>query len=112
MAGQLGAKGLFTGLGPRIVMVATLTAGQFAIYGDVRTHFFELCCVSWLFINLLHYLDQACPRCHRWCRDRPYPQGLDVTSKLIDAEIFKLRYTYIKNLAYYYSILSKMKLIG
>jgi solute carrier family 25 phosphate transporter 3 len=28
MAGQLGPKGLFLGLGPRIVMVATLTAGQ------------------------------------------------------------------------------------
>jgi solute carrier family 25 phosphate transporter 3 len=28
MAGQLGVKGLFLGLGPRIVMVATLTAGQ------------------------------------------------------------------------------------
>lgn len=28
MAGKLGARGLFLGLGPRIVMVATLTAGQ------------------------------------------------------------------------------------
>lgn len=28
MAKQLGPKGLFLGLGPRIVMVATLTAGQ------------------------------------------------------------------------------------
>lgn len=28
MAGQLGVKGLFLGLGPRVVMVATLTAGQ------------------------------------------------------------------------------------
>lgn len=28
MAGQLGVKGLFLGLGPRIIMVATLTAGQ------------------------------------------------------------------------------------
>ncbi|KAI7884668.1 mitochondrial carrier [Lichtheimia hyalospora FSU 10163] len=36
MAGQLGAKGLFLGLGARIVMVATLTAGQFAIYGDIK----------------------------------------------------------------------------
>lgn len=36
MAGQLGPKGLFLGLGPRIVMVATLTAGQFAIYGDIK----------------------------------------------------------------------------
>ncbi|RCH87460.1 Cu/Pi carrier [Rhizopus azygosporus] len=36
MAKQLGPKGLFLGLGPRIVMVATLTAGQFAIYGDIK----------------------------------------------------------------------------
>lgn len=36
MAGKLGAHGLFLGLGPRIVMVATLTAGQFAIYGDIK----------------------------------------------------------------------------
>ncbi|KIO19324.1 hypothetical protein M407DRAFT_246200 [Tulasnella calospora MUT 4182] len=36
MAGQLGAKGLFTGMGARLVMVGTLTAGQFAIYGDIK----------------------------------------------------------------------------
>lgn len=36
MSRELGVKGLFTGLGPRIVMVATLTAGQFAIYGDIK----------------------------------------------------------------------------
>lgn len=36
LAGQLGPRGLFLGLGPRIVMVATLTAGQFAIYGDIK----------------------------------------------------------------------------
>jgi solute carrier family 25 phosphate transporter 3 len=36
LAGQLGARGLFLGLGARIVMVGTLTAGQFAIYGDIK----------------------------------------------------------------------------
>ncbi|KAG2222383.1 hypothetical protein INT45_006905 [Circinella minor] len=36
MSKQLGVKGLFGGLVPRIVMVATLTAGQFAIYGDIK----------------------------------------------------------------------------
>jgi solute carrier family 25 phosphate transporter 3 len=35
MAGQLGAKGLFTGLGARLVMIGTLTAGQFMIYGEL-----------------------------------------------------------------------------
>ena len=36
MAGELGPGGLFLGLGPRIVMVGTLTAFQFAIYGDIK----------------------------------------------------------------------------
>jgi solute carrier family 25 phosphate transporter 3 len=36
MAGELGPRGLFTGLGARLVMVGTLTAGQFAIYGDIK----------------------------------------------------------------------------
>jgi len=35
-AGKLGLTGLFVGLGPRIVMVASLTAFQFAIYGDIK----------------------------------------------------------------------------
>lgn len=33
---ELGVRGLFLGLGPRIVMVGTLTAFQFAIYGDIK----------------------------------------------------------------------------
>ncbi|ORX89791.1 mitochondrial carrier [Basidiobolus meristosporus CBS 931.73] len=33
---ELGVKGLFIGLGPRIVMVGSLTALQFAIYGDIK----------------------------------------------------------------------------
>lgn len=33
---ELGARGLFLGLGARLVMVGTLTAGQFAIYGDIK----------------------------------------------------------------------------
>jgi len=36
MAGQLGAKGLFTGMSARLVMIGTLTAGQFMIYGDIK----------------------------------------------------------------------------
>ncbi|KAF9900844.1 mitochondrial phosphate carrier protein [Linnemannia zychae] len=36
LAGELGVRGLFLGLGPRIVMVGTLTAFQFAIYGDIK----------------------------------------------------------------------------
>ncbi|KAG0300258.1 mitochondrial phosphate carrier protein [Dissophora globulifera] len=36
LAGELGVRGLFLGLGPRIVMVGTLTAFQFAIYADIK----------------------------------------------------------------------------
>lgn len=36
LAKQLGPRGLFLGLGARIVMVGSLTAGQFAIYGDIK----------------------------------------------------------------------------
>ena len=36
LAGELGPRGLFVGLGPRIVMVGSLTAFQFAIYGDIK----------------------------------------------------------------------------
>jgi solute carrier family 25 phosphate transporter 3 len=34
--GQLGVRGLFTGMSARLVMIGTLTAGQFAIYGDIK----------------------------------------------------------------------------
>ncbi|KAF9349928.1 mitochondrial phosphate carrier protein, partial [Mortierella sp. AD094] len=36
LASELGVRGLFLGLGPRIVMVGTLTAFQFAIYNDIK----------------------------------------------------------------------------
>ncbi|RYO97441.1 hypothetical protein DL764_007319 [Monosporascus ibericus] len=36
IAKDLGVKGSFAGLGARLVMVGTLTAGQFAIYGDIK----------------------------------------------------------------------------
>jgi solute carrier family 25 phosphate transporter 3 len=36
LARELGPRGLFLGLGARLVMVGTLTAGQFAIYGDIK----------------------------------------------------------------------------
>ncbi|WWC96462.1 hypothetical protein V866_003330 [Kwoniella sp. B9012] len=36
MAGQLGVSGLFTGMSARLVMIGTLTAGQFLIYGDIK----------------------------------------------------------------------------
>jgi len=36
IAKELGLKGSFSGLGARLFMVGTLTAGQFAIYGDIK----------------------------------------------------------------------------
>ena len=36
IAGELGIRGSFTGLPARLFMVGTLTAGQFAIYGDIK----------------------------------------------------------------------------
>ncbi|KFY44162.1 hypothetical protein V494_01605 [Pseudogymnoascus sp. VKM F-4513 (FW-928)] len=36
IAKELGLRGSYTGIGARLFMVGTLTAGQFAIYGDVK----------------------------------------------------------------------------
>jgi solute carrier family 25 phosphate transporter 3 len=36
IAKELGLKGSYTGIGARLFMVGTLTAGQFAIYGDCK----------------------------------------------------------------------------
>lgn len=33
---ELGLRGSYTGIGARLFMVGTLTAGQFAIYGDLK----------------------------------------------------------------------------
>lgn len=37
IAKELGFRGSYTGIGARLFMVGTLTAGQFAIYGDVSS---------------------------------------------------------------------------
>lgn len=36
IAKELGLRGSFSGIGARLFMVGTLTAGQFAIYGDIK----------------------------------------------------------------------------
>lgn len=36
LARETGIRGLFSGLGARLVMVGSLTAGQFGIYGDIK----------------------------------------------------------------------------
>ncbi|KAK7413622.1 mitochondrial phosphate carrier protein [Neonectria punicea] len=39
IAKELGLRGSYTGIGARLFMVGTLTAGQFAIYGDLKKYF-------------------------------------------------------------------------
>jgi len=39
IAKELGLRGSFAGIGARLFMVGTLTAGQFAIYGDIKVRF-------------------------------------------------------------------------
>lgn len=34
---QLGVRGLFGGMGARFVMIGTLTAGQFGLYGSIKS---------------------------------------------------------------------------
>ena len=36
IAGELGLRGSFSGIGARLFMIGGLTAGQFAIYGDIK----------------------------------------------------------------------------
>lgn len=36
IAKELGLRGSYSGIGARLFMVGTLTAGQFAIYGDLK----------------------------------------------------------------------------
>lgn len=36
IARELGLRGSYAGIGARLFMVGTLTAGQFAIYGDIK----------------------------------------------------------------------------
>ena len=46
IGGELGLRGSFSGIGARLVMVGTLTAGQFAIYGDIKKMLGECWIVS------------------------------------------------------------------
>lgn len=36
IAGELGIRGSYAGIGARLFMVGGITAGQFAIYGDIK----------------------------------------------------------------------------
>lgn len=41
IGGELGFRGSYAGIGARLFMVGTLTAGQFAIYGDIKRYAFH-----------------------------------------------------------------------
>jgi solute carrier family 25 phosphate transporter 3 len=43
IAGELGLRGSFAGLPTRLFMVGGLTAGQFAIYGDIKKALGKYC---------------------------------------------------------------------
>lgn len=47
IAGELGFRGSFAGLPTRLFMVGGLTAGQFAIYGDIKKALGELFSFVW-----------------------------------------------------------------
>lgn len=53
IAGELGLRGSYSGIGARLFMVGTLTAGQFAIYGDIKKMLgmYRGLCVNDIFAN-------------------------------------------------------------
>lgn len=64
IAGELGLRGSFAGLPTRLFMVGTITAGQFAIYGDIKR-------VLGKFQTYISYKYRTGAdlslRCHWWC---------------------------------------------
>lgn len=46
IGGELGFRGSYAGIGARLFMVGTLTAGQFAIYGDIKRYASFLSCAN------------------------------------------------------------------
>ena len=65
IAGELGIRGSFTGLPTRLFMVGGLTAGQFAIYGDIKRALGK----SISFVFTVWCRTDIMRRCHQWCRD-------------------------------------------
>lgn len=61
IAKELGLRGSYTGIGARLFMVGTLTAGQFAIYGDIK----KALGMFWVFSNSWACADSD--RCNGWC---------------------------------------------
>ena len=51
IAKELGLRGSYAGIGARLFMVGTLTAGQFAIYGDIK----KVCLRFFSYTTEYHY---------------------------------------------------------
>ena len=65
IGGELGLRGSFSGIGARLVMVGTLTAGQFAIYGDIKKALGRCSGRK----SLMPKTGLTRRRCGRWCGD-------------------------------------------
>jgi solute carrier family 25 phosphate transporter 3 len=55
IAKELGLRGSFSGIGPRLVMVGGMGAGQFAIYGSIK----KACVLSSIFADADKLIDKA-----------------------------------------------------
>lgn len=55
IASELGIRGSFSGLPTRLFMVGGLTAGQFAIYGDLKKALGKCVLVQPSFHELIHF---------------------------------------------------------
>jgi solute carrier family 25 (mitochondrial phosphate transporter), member 3 len=63
IAKELGLKGSYTGIGARLFMVGTLTAGQFAIYGDSKPTPAPALVLN--YANTYPYSQEGARRCRR-----------------------------------------------
>jgi len=78
MAGQLGVTGLFTGMGARLVMISTLTAGQceFSLFKVVHTML-----ILWGSLHLRRYQEGV--EREGWCGDRCDSQVIEFLSSCV-----------------------------
>lgn len=63
IAGELGLRGSFAGLTTRLFMIGGLTAGQFAIYGDIKK------ALGMSTVSLVSLRKTDLSRCHQWRRN-------------------------------------------
>lgn len=64
LAREAGFRGLFAGLGPRMIMTAGLVSSQFLMYGGLKTG--KFCLYFLLLLKLIFSSSHGCPA---WYRD-------------------------------------------